>query len=147
VPVEVDFENACFATPLGAAVDSRAKALHRSCRCRQRRRTSVVFLIGGAGRGASSTPMVGLGSPGEILAPSSRAGDDGSYVVIFLEASSWRPCCAVGACFSRRSVGGCRDNSQVSSGLIGGHARNVRPEPKLSSSLGALSSLELKPLA
>jgi hypothetical protein len=52
--------------------------------------------------------MVGLGSPGEILAPGSRAGDGGGYVVTFLEASSWRPCCAVGACFSRRSVGGCR---------------------------------------
>jgi hypothetical protein len=86
VLVEVDFENACFAMPLGAMVESQAKDLHRPCRCRQRRRMSVVFLIGGAGCGASSTPLVGLCSSREILALGSRASYDGSYIVTFLEA-------------------------------------------------------------
>jgi hypothetical protein len=93
VLVEVDFENACFATPLGAMVESQEKDLHRPCRCRQRRRMSVVFLIGGVGCGASSTPLVGLCSSREILAPGSRARDDGGYIATFLEASSWRPLC------------------------------------------------------
>jgi hypothetical protein len=36
----------------------RAKALHRSCRCRQRWRPGVIFLLGDACRGASSTSSI-----------------------------------------------------------------------------------------
>jgi hypothetical protein len=36
------------------------------------------------------------------------AGDGGDYVLTFLEASSWRPCLAAGACFPHLQVGGCR---------------------------------------
>jgi hypothetical protein len=107
--VEVDVENTpCTALGLRGGVSSESFALTllvpaaatRSC---------VVSLFGGAGRGATSTTLWWvLALREKSLAPRSRAGDGGGYVVTFMEASSWRPCSAFGVCFSRRQVRGCQ---------------------------------------
>jgi hypothetical protein len=83
-------------TALVGVVESSAKALHWPCRCQQGWHTSVVSLLGGARRGAPSTPLWWVWALREkSLAPASRAGDGGGCVVTFLEASSWRPWSAV----------------------------------------------------
>lgn len=94
---------------LGGVLEFRAKALaltlsvpaaaaHSSCRlpCWRRWPWSSIHTL------------MGFASPGEILAPISRAGDGVGYVATFLEASSRKACSVAGLWFSHRRIGGCR---------------------------------------
>jgi hypothetical protein len=101
-------EKRCAACSRGGVEMFRAKALHRSCRCRQQWRPSVIFLLGDACRGVSSTPSV-VALREKSQAMGSQAGVDGVYVVSFLKASSRRARTQRWACFFYcRHGSGCR---------------------------------------